>query len=464
VRNECSSASDVYTTSSPSRSLTLRFTTTILFASFLIGTAACASSGTGGGGSPETDKPQSGNGTGTTDPKQPPAEKPLTAKSVCETVETNANLGDGCSGTGSGQEVCALEDTSCGVNKCVYDTRNAGTYAFYCAPKCSTADPSVACPLGYECVAPTSTCAGEAEDGVCAKRADFGCKDVGDAGGLFVEGLDGELLVVKFSGTQGSLRQKTNTGWRTLTTWSDPSTSGVLRGVARSDERLLIVTNTNDILVENGAATATKRDTTTTSYAPVVGVAANGDFVLLETTSNSYATLSRRGTDGKWSEVGPTRKRVASLSALGKGFLARCGEELCASADGEAFDPISAPPDVTITQVTTFAAAGRSYEDFFFAIEGRVFHYRKGKWVEEGPRGQAAGSSSSYSDKLRVSSTGAVAFSTWNGTSYVTYSATDGGECWKQTSENVLSSFTLVGNAMMWTPYGGGQLCTLGIE
>ena len=439
--------------------------TTLLFASLSLVTAACASSGSNTGGTTETDKPQPGD-PGTTDPNKPPPEKPLTAKQVCETVPTDTSLGNGCSGTGSGQEVCAFSSASCGADKCVYDTRKTGTFGFYCAPRCNAADTSVSCPLGYECVTPTSGCGGDAEDGVCAKRTDFGCKDVGDASGTFVEGLDGALLVIKWTGTQGSLRQRTNTGWRTLTTWSDTSSSGYVYGVARSDNRLLIVTSSTEILVEDGAATATKRSSTTTSYAPVVGVAANGEFVSLETTSNSYATVSRRGADGKWNEVGPTRKRIASLSVLGKGFLARCGEDLCASTDGEAFEPISAPPDVAITETTRFTAAGLSHEDFFLAVEGRLFHHRKGKWVEEGPRGQDPSASSSYSDKLRVSATGTVAFSTYDSTTskYATYSTSSAGECWKQTTELNLQSATLVGNSLMWTTYGSGDLCTLGVE
>jgi hypothetical protein len=224
------------------------------------------------------------------------------------------------------------------------------------------------------------------------------------------------------------------------------------------------VTSGTEILVEDGSATATKRGTTTTSYAPMVGVAANGEFVALEATSNSYATVSRRGADGKWTEVGPTRKRIASLSVLGKGFLARCGEDLCASADGETFEPISAPPDVAIGETTRFTAAGVAQDDFFIAIEGRLFHHKKGKWVEEGPRGYDPNGSSSYSDKLRVSSTGTVAFSTWNGSDYETYSTTSAGECWKQTTELNLQSATLVGNTLMWTTYGSADLCTLGVQ
>lgn len=444
----------------------MRFTTTILLAPFLIGTAACASSGSGNGGSTETNKPQSpGTGNGTTDPNQPAPEKPLTAKAVCETVETDTNFGKGCSGSGSGQEVCALEDYSCGANKCVYDTRKADTYDFYCAPRCNAADPSVSCPLGYDCVAPTASCAGNAEDGVCAKRVDFGCKDVGDASGTFVEGLDGALLVLKWTGTQGSLRQKTNTGWRTLTTWSDTSSSGYLYGVARSAKRLLLVTSTTEILVEEGAAKATKRSTSTTSYTPSVGVDAAGEFVSLELTSGAYATVSRRGSDGKWNEVGPTRKRIASLAVLQKGFLARCGEDLCTSADGEAFEAIAAPPDVAITDTTRFTAGGVSHEDFFLAIEGRLFHHRKGKWVEEGPRGQYAGTSGSYPDTLKVSATGAVTYLTYNGSSYTTYTSTTNGECWKTTTENDLRSATLVGDALMWTTYGSSEnLCSLSLD
>jgi hypothetical protein len=438
----------------------LRFTTTFFLASFLIGTAACATSASNDNGSTETNKPQS-PGTSSTPPNQPPAEKPLTAKALCETVETDTSLGSGCSGTGSGQEVCALDDFSCGADKCVYDTRKADTYDFYCAPRCNAADTSVVCPLGYECVTPTPSCAGDSEDGVCARRVDFGCKDVGDASGTFVEGLDGALLVLKWTGTQGSLRQRTNTGWRTLTTWSDTASSGYVYGVARSDNRVLIVTSGFEILVEDGTAKATKR-TSTTSYTPSIGVAANGEFVSLELSSGAYATVSRRGTDGRWTEVGPTRKRIASLAVLGKGFLARCGEDLCASADGETFDAIAAPPDMAITETTRFAAAGISQEDFYLTLEGRLFHHRKGKWVEEGPRGQYSSTSSSYPDTLKVSATGAVSFMTWNGSRYTTYTSSTAGECWKSTTENDLRSATLVGDALMWTTYSSdGNLCTL---
>jgi hypothetical protein len=396
----------------------LRFTTTILLASFLMGTAACASSGSSGGGSTETNKPQSpGSNTGIGETNKPEPEKPLTPKAVCKTVETDANFGNSCSGTGSGQEVCAFDYSYCGANKCVYDSRGDG-FAFFCAPRCNAADTSVACPLGYECVEPTPSCAGDSQDGVCTRRTDFSCKDVGDASGTFVEGLDGSLLVLKWTGTQGSLRQRTSTGFKTLTTWSDTSSSGYLYGVARSDKRLLIVTSGTEILVEDGVAKATKR-TATTSSAPSVGVDAAGEFVSLELTSGAYATVSRRGADGKWTEIGPTRKRIASLAVLHKGFVARCGEDLCTSADGEAFEPISAPPDLAITTTTRFAAAGVSHEDFYLALEGRLFHHRKGKWVEEGPRGQVPSTtgSSYYDDVLRVSATGAVTFITYNGSS-----------------------------------------------
>lgn len=448
----------------------MRFTTTILLASFSIFTAACASSGSSSGGSTETNKPQSpgdGSGTGT---ETPEPEKPLAAKAVCETIETDSSFGNSCSGTGSGQEVCAFDSTSCGANKCVYDTRKQGLFDFYCAPRCNAADTSVSCPLGYECITPTASCAGNAEDGVCTKRVDFGCEDAGDASGTFLEGLDGALLVVKWTGTQGSLRQKTKTGWRTLTTWADTASSGNLYGVARSDRRLLIVTSGTEILVdEDGTAKATKR-TATTSYAPSVGVDASGEFVALEQASGAYATVSRRGADGKWSEVGPTRKRIASLAVLGKGFVARCGEELCTSKDGESFETIAAPPDVALTDTTRFSAAGLSHEDFYLAVDGRLFHHRKGKWVEEGPRGQTPGSStsSSYPDSVRVSSTGAVAFFTWEpgtyGSTYRTFTTTNGGECWKTTTENNLESATLVGDSLMWTSYGYGDLCSLKVR
>lgn len=445
----------------------MRLTTTVFLASFLMGSAGCASSGATGTPT-ETNKPQPGGGeSGNGETNQPQPEKPLTARAVCETIETDTNFGRGCSGTGSGQEVCAFESTSCGANKCVYDTRKDGEFDFYCAPRCNAADTSISCPLGYECITPTASCAVGAEDGVCTRRVDFGCKDAGDASGTFVEGLDGTLLVLKWTGTQGSLRQKTSssTGWKTLTTWSDSSSSGYLYGVARSDRRLLIVTSGYEILVEDGTAKATKRATGTTSYTPSVGVAADGSFVSLELTG-SYATVSRRADDGNWNEIGPTRKRIADLSILGKGFIARCGDELCTSADGEAFDTLAAPPDVTVTQTTRFTAAGSSNEDFYLATEGRLFHHRKGKWVEEGPRGQLPGSStsSSYADKLKASSTGAVAFFTWNGSSYTTYTTTGASECWKTTTENNLNSATLIGDALMWTNYSYGDLCTLKID
>lgn len=444
----------------------MRFTTTILLASFLSVTAACASSASSTGGSTETNSPRAPGGAGAENPA--PAERPLTAKAVCATVETDTSFGDGCSGTGSGQEVCALEDSSCGANTCVYETRKEGLFDFYCAPRCNAADASLSCPLGYECVAPAPSCAGDAQEGVCTKRVDYGCKDVGDASGTFLEGLDGALLVIKWTGTQGTLRQKTNTGWRTLTTWSDTSSSASLYGVARSENRLLIVTSGTEILVEDGVANAVER-AATASYAATFGVDAKGEFVSLETSSSGqYATLSKRGADGKWSEVGPTRKRIASLAVLQKGFVARCGEELCMSADGEGFEPLLAPPDVTISEATRFKAAGISNEDFYLAIEGRLFHHRKGQWVEEGPRGQAPGASgsSSYEDVLRVSSTGAVTFTTWNGSSthgsqFTTYTNTSDGECWQTTPENDLRSATLVGDAFMWTSYRDGDLCTL---
>lgn len=449
----------------------MRFTTTILLASFLIGTAACASSASSGGGSTETNKPQSGaDGTGT-DTNKPPAEKPLTAKSVCETIETDANFGKGCSGTGSGQEVCALEDYSCGANKCVYDSRGDG-YAFYCAPRCNAADPSLACPLGHECVTPTAGCGGDAADGVCTRRVDYACKDVGDASGTLVEGLDGALLVLKWTGTQGSLRQKTSSGWRTLTTWADTASSGYVYGVARSDRQLLIVTSGTEILVDETGAKATKR-ASTTSYTPAIGVGADGGFVALELASGAYATVSKRDAAGKWTEIGPTRKRIASLATLQKGFIARCGEDLCTSGDGEAFEPIASPPDVAITETTRFTAAGVSHEDFYLALDGRLFHHRKGKWVEEGPRGQPRGTSgsSSYDDVLRVSSTGAVTFityagaaSTGYGSAYTTYTTTTAGECWKTTTASDLRSATLIGDALMWTSSSYGDLCTLKID
>lgn len=447
----------------------MRPTTTFLLASFMIGSVACASSATNSGPT-EANEPQApGSDQGNGETNQPQAEKPLTPRAICATVDTDASFGKSCSGTGRGEEVCAFTSSQCGANECVYDTRKADMFDFYCAPKCNAADKSLGCPLGYECVVPTASCAGPAVEGVCARSTGFACKDVGDATGTFVEGLDGVLYVLSWSGSQGSLREKTASGWRTLTTWSETSTYNLLAGVARSGARLLIVTSGYEIVLEDGTAKATKRSTSTTStsYTPAVGVAADGSFVALEQANGNYATLSKRAADGKWTEVGPTKKRIASLNVLGIGFVARCGKDLCTSADGESFDVLAAPPDVVITETSRFVASGPSHEDFYFAVDGRLFHQRKGKWVEEGPRGAAPnpnGSSSGYQDILRTSSTGAVAFYTWNGTSYTSYVAKADGECWKTTTADNLNSATLVGDTLMWTTYSRRELCSLKVE
>ncbi len=435
------------------------------FASSILVVLAACSSGeddSGGGGAAP-------NNPSAADPTSPSGEKPeapLTARAVCPTVETGPSFAQGCSGTGSGDVVCTLNDSRCGSDSCVYDSRNGKTFSFYCSPKCTVGD-ATRCPLGYECVAESASCAGGGGEGVCALRSGSGCDpSVKIKSGRFFEGPGGELynLAGQYSPERATLSVRSGNTFKTVTTWDGDAT---IRALVRNGDTLLVVTASTEVVVSGGKATAQKR-AASNSYATAYGVAKDGSFVLLDGGSGaeSFAALMRRGDDGTWTELGPTRQRVAKIVGLGKGFLAVCQKSLCSSADGETFTPVSLPNGVTFDEKTTFAVTGLSTDDFHLAVGGGLYHHRKGAWVEEGPRGKKpgadAGSGSDRPDLLRSFADGTVVFHTWTGERYATY--VYGDECWTFSSGRNLDGADLVkgenGNAFVWSDSYDGELCS----
>ncbi len=389
-----------------------------------------------------------------------PPEPPIGARPVCAAVAADAKtLGRGCSGTGYNDSVCVVSgaSSSCGTNACIFDGRGESTFSLTCAPTC-TVGSAEACPLGFECVDTTADCSG-AKTGVCAPTAT--CAPGVKASQLF-EGAAGELYGLDFDGKTAKLFTKRNGVFPPVVTF-DTTSSPSVSAVVRNGTRVLVVTSTHEILLENGKGVATPRAKPANgSYDGAFGVAADGRFVKLDQPNDSFAALSRRNDDGTWTEVGPTRQRLKSVRAMGKGFLALCQGQLCASTDGESFTPVAPPPGVTFDEKTTWSAAGLAADDFYFTARGQLFRFKKGVWVEEGPRAPElpATTSSGYADKLVVGANGTAAFHTWNGTSYTTYVSVAG--CWRVTPSGYASS-AIVGDALAYTNVES-KLCTVPIR
>lgn len=436
------------------------------------------------------------NPSQSTDPNQtggdtPAAETPIRSHPVCATIETGPKFGQGCSGSGSGDVLCEVNDPQCGTDRCVYDSRNPGTFAFYCSAKCTVGGDS-RCPAGYECVAPSESCASTGTTGLCAQRAGFGCdpKVKVEASGRFFEGPKGELYHLESTSGSGStqkttLKVKQGSTFKIVATFDgDPS----IRSLVRSGDSVLLVTGSAEVLIKDGQATAQKRDAASlsNSYGMTYGVTKDGAIVSLSLSGSSegFAALSRRGDDGAWTEVGPTRQRVSKIAALGAGFLAICQKTLCGSADGETFAPIAnLPAGVSFEEETrngtktqaTFAAVGASVEDFYLTTQGKLFHQRKGTWVEEGPKAKPpvatdGGSNSGYQrpDVLRAFSDGTVVFHTYvdRSNGYGAYATYVGGEdCFTYTVSGNLDNTDLVklekGNVFVYSDSYDKQLCTI---
>lgn len=438
-----------------------------LASSFFLVLAACSSGesdGGGGGGA----APGTPNATDSTNPSTDEPEPPLTSRPVCKTVETGSAFSQGCSGSGSGDVVCAMTDAKCGSDSCVFDSRAEGSFSFYCAPRCTVGD-ATKCPLGYECVAESASCPGGGGEGVCAHREGFGCdpRVKVERSGRFFEGPGGELyhLGGEYSPERATLSVRSGNTFKTVATWDGDAS---IRALVRNGDSLLVVTGNTEVLVKGGKATSKKRVNATSSYATAYGVAKDGSFVLLDGGSGteSFAALSKRADDGTWSELGPTRQRVKKITSLGTGFLAICQKTLCASIDGETFTPVQLPSDLSFDDETTFAAAGASPDDFHLVVGGELYHHRKGAWVEEGPKGAKpgadAGSGYGRGDLLRSFADGTIVFHTWDGNGYATY--VYGDECWSVSPGGNLDNTDLVktanGNAFVWADYDDDQLCS----
>jgi hypothetical protein len=382
--------------------------------------------------------------------------------------------------------LCALSDEKCGTDSCVYDSRNASSFSFYCASKCTVGD-AARCPSGYDCVAPGASCS-NGVTGVCAQREGFGCDPkVVVSAGKFFEGPAGELYHFAGQSTvppRATLSVRSGNTFKSVQSWDGDI---VIRAIVRNGDSLLLVTSDSDVLVKDGKATAKKRSPSpSVSYDAAYGVGKDGAFVLLNTTggSDSFAALSRRGDDGAWTEVGPTRQRVTRIKSLTTGFLAICQKALCSSADGETFTPVELPPGVTLevpgqnggaATIALFAAAGASTTDFHFATGGRLFHHRKGVWVEEGPKAKPAepgNNTGGYvrDDILRSFSDGTIVFHTWvPGTTgsgsggYTTY--VYGDDCWSFSPGGNLDNTDLVkgpnGNTFVYADSFDKQLCSV---
>jgi hypothetical protein len=415
--------------------------------------AACSSGDggeVGGGGTPPPGV-SAENGDGST------SAPPLTPRAVCATVETGAAFGQGCSGAGSGDAVCALSDSRCGSDACVFDSRDDDTFALYCAPKCIVGD-ATRCPIGYECVEESSSCGATSKGGgVCARRADNGCDSrIEIRSGTFFEGPSGELyhLAADYGSKRVTLSTRSGLMFDEVSSWD--GSGGNIIALVRNKDRLLLVTDDMEVLIEGGKATPRKRAGTSSSSS-AYGVAKDGSFVSLQSTggSESFAALSRRGDDGVWTELGPTRQRVSKIESLTSGFLAVCQKTLCSSADGEVFTPVTLPAGATLDDESTYAAVGASVDDFYLTVGGGLWHQRRGAWVEEGPRGAAqAVDAGSYPrpDLLRSFADGTVVFHTWNGKGYSTY--VGGDDCWSFSTGGNLDNTALVKsadiNAFVW--------------
>lgn len=439
----------------------------LALSSALLCLVACASSSSEGGGAPPSNAPTGdGNKESTT-----PGEAPLTAHPVCKTVTTGTKFGSGCSGSGTGDRVCAFESASeCDADKCVYDSRGS-TYSFTCSATCTVGD-STLCPLGYECVTADPSCS-EDTKGVCASRSDFTCdKDELASSGTILEGPLGEVLLMApaISGKM-TLSVRKNAKFIPIATWTEEGASIV--ALAHASDTLFIVTGKNEIVVKDGDASVSPRKATATS-SPIYSSAKDGSFVMLEPQgwTAAYAALSKRAPDGAWTEVGPTRQRLTNLKALNMGFIARCDDTLCGSTNGEDFTPIALPDGVTLDlagssdgtpRAKPIALAGVSAEDFYMSIDGALYHHRKGAWVTEGPKAlpktEGGAPSSSHPDILRVSSTGLAVWNTYDPVTFEYQTYVSGTSCWMFSPTGNLDNATLVKDTFVYRSINS-QLCS----
>lgn len=420
--------------------------------------AACSSGSDAASGGSSTDPTSpTGGPSGTTEAP----EAPITSRPVCAAVTTDAStFGKGCSGTSFGAEMCIVPDTTCGRSVCVFDDRNKESYSLTCTAKC-TVGAAEGCPLGYECAPTSDTCSGD-KSAVCAPTTT--CFAGVKASSVF-EGAAGELYALDSDGKKATLYWRNNGALVTLASY-DVTTTPSVDAVVRSGERVLVVTDTQEILVEGGKGTLFPRAKAGSGapYDGVWGTLADGSFVKLDQPSNAYATLQKRNDDGTWTEVGPTRQRLRSLRALEKGFTALCQSQLCTSTDGETFTNLAPPPPgVVFDDKTTFSIAGLAPDDFYLTANGRLLRFKKGIWAEEGPKAlpQPPGSStsSSYADRIVVSAKGTAAFHTWNGRDYTTYATVAG--CWRATTG--VSSAALVGETLAYRNTDS-KLCTVPVR
>ncbi len=410
--------------------------------------AACSSTSDGPSGSSSGGSSGNPQGDGGAKPEE---EGPLTPRAVCNTVAADGTTGQGCSGSGSGQELCPVASTTCGSGSCVYDTRLDNTFRFYCAPTCTVGGDAV-CPLGFACAAPTASCA-QGTAGLCARDAAWTCNAAIDTTGLrYFEGPTGDLFALKSLSGRATLSVLVDKALRELGSWDEASAS-VIAVLPAPGNRGLLITGEKEVSFDTASATVAARQGAR-SYNQVFGTLADGTIAALESTGSvSFAALQKRNDAGQWTEVGPTKKRVGRLVALRTGFLANTDGELSVSADGETFTTIASPPGATLKDAT-FVAAGRSTADFYLALAGHLYRFRKGTWVEEGPRGGAP--VAGRADLLRVSVKDVVAFHTWNGQGYASFIA-NGAGCFRTNQVRDFEQGTLAGESFFLSPGVGSR-------
>lgn len=408
-----------------------------------IAVAACSSSSEGPSASSSGGSSGATGGDGGAKPEE---EGPLQPRAVCNTVAADTATGQGCSGSGSGQELCPVTSTTCGSGTCVYDTRLDNTFRFYCAPTCTVGGDQM-CPLGFACAAPTASCA-QGTAGLCARDAAWTCNAAIDTTGLrYFEGPTGDLFALKSLSGKATLSVLVDRSMRELGSWEEASAS-VVAVLPAAGNRGLLITGEKEVSFDTASATVAARQGAR-SYNQVFGTLADGSIAALEATGAiGFAALQKRSESGQWTEVGPTKKRLGRILALRTGFLANTDGELSISTDGETFTAIAAPPEATLKDAS-FVAAGRSPEDFYLALAGRLYRFRKGTWVVEGPRGGAP--VAGRSDVLRVSTKNVVAFHTWNGQSYSSFVASGTG-CFRTNQVRDFEQGTLAGESFFLAP------------
>ncbi len=432
----------------------------------VIAFAACSSgssNGAGGGpdGGPNTE-------AGATNPDGTPVvEAPLVAHPICATVPTGAKFGQRCSGSTTNHAICALSDPTCTTDACVY-SETATTFDFYCASKCTVGDPA-RCPLGYECASPDAGCAGDAAAGVCVKQKGHQCQKMGVSSTLFIEGPAGELLHIDETVSSGQQRHAVlaiaqGSAFKQIAAW-DSESSSFSNSQVRAGGTLLIVMPTVEVVVKDGAAQVVQHKAPTA--AAVYSAGKDGSFLRLEPpSSEGYAALSRRGTDGAWTEVGPTQQKITRLAALNTGFVAICQATLCTSEDGVTFAPLSLPEGASLPAATAdqkLVFAGASPGDFYLTTAGALYHQRKGGWVKEGPRALAPppdAGTSTRADRLRASANGTIVYNTWTGTNaeYATY--VSGASCWAAAQQGNLDAATFVKDSFVYVT-AADSVCTV---